>query len=89
MSARTRGGLGPAEVGTKPRESDMAIMMGKLYAALRAANVPDREATEAPEEVAAFETRISNISADVRLLQWMGGFNIALSVAILLKLFTQ
>ena len=63
----------------------MAIMMGKLYAALRAANVPDREATEAPEEVAALETRISNISADVRLLQWMGGFNIALSVAILLR----
>jgi hypothetical protein len=67
----------------------MAIMMGKLYAALRAANVPDKEAVEAAEDVAGFETRLSSLSADVRLLQWMGGFNIALSVAILLKLFTQ
>jgi hypothetical protein len=89
MYVLTRAAPGPAEVGTKLRESDMAIMMGKHYAALRAANVPDREATEAAEEVAAFETRISNLSADVRLLQGMGGFNIALSVAILLKLFTQ
>ena len=67
----------------------MAIMMGKLYAALRAANVPDKEAGQASEKVAACETRLSRLAADVRLLQWMGGFNIALSVAILLKLFAH
>jgi hypothetical protein len=65
----------------------MAIMMGKLYAALRAANVPDKEAIDAAEEVATFETRISEINANLRLLNWMVGFNLAISVAIATKLF--
>lgn len=64
----------------------MAIVMSKLYAALRAADVPDKEAAE---EADAFETRLSSLFADIRLLQWRGGFNIALSIAILMKLFTQ
>ena len=62
-------------------------MMGKLYAALRAANVPDKEAIDASEEVATFETRISEINANLRLLNWMVGFNLAISVAVATKLF--
>jgi hypothetical protein len=65
----------------------MALMMGKLYAALREANVAEDKAREAAEEVASFETRISDLTADMRLLKWMAGFNLALTIAIVGKLF--
>jgi hypothetical protein len=72
----------------------MAIMMGKLYTALRSANVPDREAIEAAEEVAVydnrlslFELRLTKIEGSLNLLRWMVGFNLAMTVAVLFKLF--
>ncbi len=39
----------------------MAIMMAKLYAALRAGNVPEPEAREAAEEAAAVHDRLDNL----------------------------
>jgi len=65
----------------------MATMMGKLYVALREADVPEDKAREAAEEVASFETRISDLTADMRLLKRMAGFNFALTIAIVAKLF--
>ena len=72
----------------------MAIMMGKLYTALRSANVPDREAIEAAEEVTVydnrlslFELRLTKIEGSLNLLRWMVGFNLAMTVAVLFKLF--
>jgi hypothetical protein len=61
----------------------MAIMMGKLYAALRAGEIPEDKAIAAAEEVAGFENRL----ADMRLVKWMLGFDLALTVAIAVKLF--
>ena len=65
----------------------MAIMMGKLYTALRAADVPEDKAVDAAEEVAGFETRLSSLDSRMRLMQWMLTFNLAMTAAILLKLF--
>lgn len=65
----------------------MAIMMGKLYAALRAGDIPEDRAIAAPEEVAGFENRLADLSADMRLVKWMLGFDLALTVAIAVKLF--
>jgi hypothetical protein len=65
----------------------MAIMMGKLYAALRAVDVPENVAREAAEEAASYETRLGRIEGDIGLLKWMVGFNLALSLAIVGKLF--
>lgn len=48
----------------------MAIMMGRLYAALRAADVPEDTATAAAEEVAGFETRLSSIDGRLTVLTW-------------------
>ena len=62
-------------------------MMGNLYAALRQANVPDDKARQAAEEVAEFQTKLSAIDGRLMLLQWMIGFNLALTVAIVAKLF--
>jgi hypothetical protein len=61
----------------------MAIMMGKLYAALRKADVPDDDAIAAAEEVAAFENRLSKIEDDLNLVKWMVGFSLAMNIAIL------
>ena len=64
-------------------------MIGKLYAALRAANVPEPQAVEAAEEVAGFENRLAGLGARVQLVQCMLGFNLALTVTVVVKLFIQ
>lgn len=64
----------------------MAVMMSKLYAALRSAEVPADQAQAAAEEAAAHENRFSKIEAELSVLKWMVGFNIALTMAIAGKL---
>jgi hypothetical protein len=49
----------------------MAIMMAKLYDALRAGNVPDDKAREAAEEAAGYESRAANIESTLRLHTWI------------------
>jgi len=61
----------------------MALMLSKTYDAFRAAGAPDDKARDAAEEIAGFEDRLSGIESDVKLLKWMAGFNVALSLAIL------
>ena len=66
-------------------------MLSKTYDALRAAGAPDDKAREAAEEIAGFEDRLTAIESDLKLLKWMVGFNLALSMAIaalLLRLAT-
>ena len=53
-------------------------MMGKLYAALKAANVPDGVA----EEIAGYENRFAKIETDLTLVKGMLAFNIAMTVAV-------
>ncbi len=65
----------------------MAIMMAKLYAALRAGDVPDDKAAAAAEEVAAYENRFAKMESDLNLLKWMVGFDLAMTLAIVGKLF--
>lgn len=60
-------------------------MLGALYDALRSANVPDELARHAAEEAAHQESRLNSLAADVRLLTWMVGTNIALTAAILVR----
>ena len=67
----------------------MAVMMGKLYAALREANVPEDKATAAAEEVAGFDNRLAELKGDmvglkgeVSLVKWMIGFNLAMTAAL-------
>ena len=72
----------------------MALMLGKLYDALRHAEVPEREAREAAEEVATYESRLSAIDlklgkldAEIGPIKWMLGFNVVMTVAILMRTF--
>ena len=65
----------------------MALMLAKLYTALREAGVDDVKAREAAEEVASFENRLANVEASLMILKWMVGFNLALTIAIVGMLF--
>ena len=53
----------------------MALMLGQLYDALRAGNVPDEEARAPAEEVANYEgeLRSSGWRWPSALLRWMNG----------------
>jgi hypothetical protein len=65
----------------------MPLMLGKLHDALRAAGADADSAREAAEEVAEYENRLARVESDLTLLKWMAGFNLAISMAILLRLF--
>jgi hypothetical protein len=56
----------------------MALMLGKLYDALRSANVPEDKAREAAEEVATYE----QVRSDARLLKWTMGVMFALILGV-------
>ena len=65
----------------------MAVMMGNLYSALKQAGADEESAKKAAEEVAGFENRISTLASDITVLKWMVGFNLAMTVAIVGRLF--
>ena len=56
----------------------MALMLSRLYDALRLANVPEDKAREAAEEVATYE----QVKKDTYLLKWMMGVLIALVLGV-------
>jgi hypothetical protein len=72
----------------------MALMLGQLYDALRAGNVPDDKARAAAEEVANYEgeltklrtefgERMTRLEGSLRLVQWMVGFVGAIVLGVL------
>lgn len=65
----------------------MALMMSKLYLALRRAGVDEDEASEAAEEAASHDNRRTKVEGDLTLVKWMVGFNLAMSAAILVRVF--
>jgi len=79
---------GPARQG-EVEATVMALMLGQLYDALRAGNVPDDKARAAAEEVANYEgesgklrLELGEVRADVHLLKWMAGFMIAVVLGV-------
>lgn len=66
----------------------MALMLGSLYDALKSAGVDDEKAKRAADEVAGYDNRVGNVEADLTLLKWMAGTNIALTIAVLFKVFS-
>jgi hypothetical protein len=56
----------------------MALMLSRLYDALRLANVPEDKAREAAEEVATYE----QVKTDTYVLKWMVGVPIAIVLGV-------
>jgi hypothetical protein len=63
-------------------------MIGSLYDALKAAGASDEAARKAAEEVATYDGKVQKTEGDLTLLKWMVGTNIALTIAILFKVFS-
>jgi len=66
----------------------MSTMIFEVYDALKEAGATEEKAKKAAAEaLAAYENRFNKVESDLNLLKWMVGFNLAMSVGILLKSF--
>ena len=65
----------------------MAMMMGNLYSALKEAGADEENAKKAAEEMATYDARTNTIESRLSVLTWMVGTNVALTLAIVGKLF--
>ena len=63
----------------------MALQLGALREALIDAGASPEKAGKAAEEVAAYDSEKS----DVKLLKWMVGFNLAMTLAVLWRVFAH
>ncbi|MEM7696491.1 MAG: integrase [Pseudomonadota bacterium] len=70
------------------------VMLGSVYDAFRAANVPDDKARAASEDIAGYDTELKEmrraidaIRAEVSLVKWMVGAMLAMVIAIAVRLF--
>jgi hypothetical protein len=68
-------------------ETAMALMLGKLYDALRSGGIPDEKALAAAEEVAGYDREIASVRTDVRVVQAVSGIIVVILLAVLWQLF--
>jgi len=68
----------------------MAIVISELYIALKSAGAQEHLARKAAEVMADYNSRVANvgdrfarIKSDLTLLKWMAGFNLAMTIGIL------
>ena len=69
----------------------MSTMISEVYDALKEAGASEEKARKAAEAIAeaiaSYENRFARLESDLTLLKWMVGFNLALTVAILWRVF--
>lgn len=61
-------------------------MLAEVYDAFLAAAVPEATARKAAEAVAVYEQRLAAIERELAIVRWMVGTNLALTLAVLVKL---
>ena len=66
----------------------MSTMISEVYDALKEAGASEEKARKAAEAVATYENRFARIESDLALVKWMIGFNLAITIAILWKIFS-
>jgi hypothetical protein len=70
-------------------EADMALELGKLRNALIEAGASSKAAEEAAQEVAAYENMLDKLESDMAVVKWMLGFNLAMTIAVLFRVFSH
>ena len=63
-------------------------MISEVYDALKEAGASEEKARKAAEAIAGYENRFSRIESDLTILKWMVGFNLAVTTAVLWKVFS-
>lgn len=73
----------------------MSTMISEVYDAFKEAGASEEKARKAAEAIAGYENRFAKIDerfaimdGRLSLLQWMLGFNLAMTLAILWKVFS-
>ena len=66
----------------------MSTMISEVYEAFLDAGASESKAKAAAEALANYENRFSKIDANLLLVKWMVGFNLAFTMAILWKVFS-
>ena len=66
----------------------MSTMISEVYDALKEAGASEEKARKAAESVATYENRFARIESDLAVVKWMIGFNLAMTVAVLWKVFS-
>jgi hypothetical protein len=65
------------------------MIIEEIYDALIEAVASEAKARAAARAMTNYETRISKIESKLSLLEWMLGFNLAMTVAILFRVFSS
>jgi len=66
----------------------MSIMVTEVYDALLSAGADEQKARAAAEAVAKYDKDISEVKANLLLIKWMIGFNLAFTMAVVWRVFT-
>jgi len=64
------------------------MIIEEIYDALLEAGASKEKARAAARAMTNYETRISKIESRLTLLEWMIGFNLAMTIAILFRVFS-
>lgn len=65
----------------------MTTMIAEVYEAFRSAGAEDDKARAAASAIAEYNRDIGEIKANLALLKWMVGFNLAFTFAVLWRVF--
>jgi hypothetical protein len=65
----------------------MALMQTELYDALKSAGADEAKSRDATSAVGSHEHRIVSLDTRMKTFQWMLGINMAMTMAILFKVF--
>ena len=72
----------------KSRRVRRAMIIEEIYDALLEAGASEEKARAAARAMTNYETRISKIESRLTLQEWMIGFNLAMTIAILFRVFS-
>jgi len=64
----------------------MTTTLAELYDALKEAGASEDKARKASEAMAAHESRFARVDAELAVIKWMVGFNLAATLGILMLL---
>jgi len=64
-------------------------MQAEVFEAFRAIDIPEDKALKAATALSRRDDDVTSIKADVLLMKWMLGVNLALLIAVAVKLFVH
>jgi hypothetical protein len=67
----------------------MALQLGYLRDALVSAGADEEKARKAADELAGYDRELADVRSDLKVLKWMAGSNLALTLGVLFRLLSH